>query len=327
MVLAGALALPAVALADAGDAGLAPVDPSSPSAHGISDIYWFIMAFAVAIFLVVTIPLVVFAVRYRSRTGNRENEGPQVHGSTRLEIAWTIVPVVILVLIASFTFYKLGVIDDPAGAQATPGQIEVQGRQFYWQYVYPNGAITVNELRLPVGRVASLRITAPEHDVIHSFWVPQLNGKRDAIPGHPNTLKLKPSDIGTYPVRCAELCGLQHAKMDGTVKVVAAAEFDRWVAALSAAQKTPAGRQALGKAVFEGACATCHGLHGEGFIGPALAGNSLVGQASNVARVVHEGVGTMPAVGEGWSDNELKAVQEYLAKVVAKQPGGGESGG
>jgi cytochrome c oxidase subunit 2 len=325
VVLAGALAVPAVALADAGDAGLAPVDPSSPSAEGISALYWFILAFSAVIFLVVIIPLVWFAVRYRSRGRRRDVEGPQVHGSTRLEIAWTIGPVVILVLIASFTFYKLGVINDPAGAQATPGSIEVQGRQFYWQYVYPNGAITINELRLPVGRVANLRVTAPEGDVIHSFWVPQLNGKRDAIPGHPNTLKLKPSDIGTYPVRCAELCGLQHAKMDGTVKVVAADEFDRWVAARAAAQQTEAGRMALGKEIFEGACATCHGLHGEGFIGPALAGNSLVAQASNVERVVHEGVNTMPSVGEGWSDAELKALQDYLAKVVAKQGGG--SGG
>jgi cytochrome c oxidase subunit II len=325
VVLAGALAVPAVALADAGDAGLAPVDPSSPSAHGISAIYWFILVFAALIWLVVTIPLVLFAVRYRNRSGRRDVDGPQVHGSTRLELAWTAGPVVILVLIVSFTFYKLGVIDDPAGAQATPGQIEVQGRQFYWQYVYPNGAITVNELRLPVDRVANLRITAPEGDVIHSFWVPQLNGKRDAIPGHPNTLKLKPSHIGTYPVRCAELCGLQHAKMNGTVKVVAAAEFDSWVAARAAAQQTEAGRLALGKEIFEGACATCHGLHGEGFIGPKLAGNSLVANADTVTRVVHEGLNTMPNVGEGWSDAELKALEDYLAKVVAKQ--GGDSGG
>jgi cytochrome c oxidase subunit II len=325
VVLAGALAVPAVALADAGDAGLAPVDPSSPSAHGISAIYWFILVFAALIWLVVTIPLVLFAVRYRNRSGRRDVDGPQVHGSTRLELAWTAGPVVILVLIVSFTFYKLGVIDDPAGAQATPGQIEVQGRQFYWQYVYPNGAITVNELRLPVDRVANLRITAPEGDVIHSFWVPQLNGKRDAIPGHPNTLKLKPSHIGTYPVRCAELCGLQHAKMNGTVKVLAAAEFDSWVAARAAAQQTEAGRLALGKEIFEGACATCHGLHGEGFIGPKLAGNSQVANADTVDRVVHEGFNTMPNVGEGWSDAELKALEEYLAKVVAKQGGG--SGG
>ncbi len=325
MVLAGALALPATALADAGDAGLAPTDPSSPSAEGISDLYWFILAFAVAILLVVVVPLVVFAVRYRSRSGQRENEGPQVHGSTRLELAWTAGPVIILVLIASFTFYKLGVINDPAGAQATPGSIEVQGRQFYWQYVYPNGAITVNELRLPLNRVANLRITAPEHDVIHSFWVPSLNGKRDAIPGHPNTLKLKPDAVGTYPVRCAELCGLQHAKMDGSVVVLPADEFDRWVAQLAAAQKTEAGRLALGKEIFEGACQTCHGLGGKGFIGPALAGNSLVANAGNVARVVRNGVNTMPAVGDGWSDAELKALADYLARSVATH--GSSSGG
>ncbi|MGZ8688282.1 MAG: cytochrome c oxidase subunit II transmembrane domain-containing protein, partial [Gaiellaceae bacterium] len=94
---AGALALPAVALAGVDDAGLAPVDPSSPSAEGISDLYWFILAFSTLIFLVVTVPLVVFAIRFRSR-GRRDVEGPQIHGSTRLELAWTAAPVVILVL-------------------------------------------------------------------------------------------------------------------------------------------------------------------------------------------------------------------------------------
>ena len=144
----------------------------------------------------------------------------------------------------------------------------MQGRQFYWQFVYPNGAISINELRLPVDRVTTLKITAPVNDVIHSFWAPALGPKRDAIPGRVNTLKLKPLDEGSYEIRCAELCGLQHAVMDGTVVVVPAAQYTAWVDALGAAQKTKAGRLALGKEIFQGACATCHGLSGEGLVGP-----------------------------------------------------------
>jgi cytochrome c oxidase subunit 2 len=282
------------------------------------------LAFAVLIFLVVAVPLVVFAARFRSR-GRSDVEGPQIHGSTRLELAWTAAPVVILVLIAAAAFYELGVIDDPPGAKATPSAIRVEGRQFYWQYVYPNGAISVNTLRLPVDRVATLDVRAPDGDVIHSFWVPQLNGKRDAIPGHPNTLKLKPTATGSYPIRCAELCGLQHAKMDGAVEVVPQAEFDAWVATRAKVQATKAGELLLGKEIFEGACVTCHGLHGEGFIGPALAGNPVASQPTAIEAAVRNGVNTMPAVGEGWSAQELHAVTAYMAESIATA--GGSSGG
>ena len=227
VVLAGALALPAVALAGTGDAGLSPIDPSSENAHGITAIWWFVLAWAGVIFLLVTVPLIVFIVRYRSRGRARTSEGPQVHGSTRLELAWTAFPIAVIIILGAFTFWKLGEVNDPAGAAGNPGTVLVQGRQFYWQFVYPNGAISINELRLPVNQVTTLKITAPVNDVIHSFWAPALGPKRDAIPGRVNTLKLKPLDQGSYEIRCAELCGLQHAVMDGTVVVVPAAAVHR----------------------------------------------------------------------------------------------------
>ena len=227
VVLAGALALPAVALAGTGDAGLSPIDPSSENAHGITAIWWFVLAWAGVIFLLVTVPLVVFIVRYRSRGRPRTSEGPQVHGSTRLELAWTAFPIAVIIILGAFTFWKLGEVNDPAGAAGNPSTVLVQGRQFYWQFVYPNGAISINELRLPVDQVTTLEITAPVNDVIHSFWAPALGPKRDAIPGRVNTLKLKPLDEGSYEIRCAELCGLQHAVMDGTVVVVPADSVHR----------------------------------------------------------------------------------------------------
>jgi cytochrome c oxidase subunit II len=318
LVAIGALALPAAAFAGADDNGLAPIDPSSENAHAISDIYWFLLVVAAIVFLAVSVPLLVFVVRYRSGGRPRTADGPQVHGSTRLELAWTAVPVLILIAIASFTFYKLKPIDDPAGAAAQPpGSTRVEARQFYWQFVYPNGAISINTLRLPVDRVTTLAITAPPGDVIHSFWVPELDGKRDAIPGNPNSLKLRPDQIGSYTIRCAELCGLQHAKMNGVVEVVPEAEYQQWIAQRARAQE--AAPVTLGKQIFDGACATCHGVGGKGFIGPALAGNPLVANPQNVERVVRNGVNTMPAVGQGWSDTELKALTTYLAATISKQ--------
>lgn len=322
VVLAGALALPAVARADTGSAGLSPIDPSSENANGISAIWWFVLAWAGVIFLLVTVPLVIFIVRYRSRGRTRHAEGPQMHGSTRLELAWTAFPIAVIIILGAFTFWKLGDVNDPAGAAGSPGEVLVQGRQFYWQFQYPNGAISINELRLPVDRVTTLKITAPVNDVIHSFWAPALGPKRDAIPGRVNTLKLKPLDEGSYEIRCAELCGLQHAVMDGTVVVVPAGQYTAWVGSLAAAQKTKAGSLALGKEIFEGACATCHGLSGEGLVGPPLAG--VATNIAGVEQTVREGRKTMPAVGQGWSDAELHALTAYLTQKFGST--GGSSG-
>jgi cytochrome c oxidase subunit 2 len=322
VVLAGALALPAVALAGTGDAGLSPIDPSSENAHGITAIWWFVLAWAGVIFLLVTVPLVVFIVRYRSRGRPRTSEGPQVHGSTRLELAWTAFPIAVIIILGAFTFWKLGEVNDPAGAAGNPSTVLVQGRQFYWQFVYPNGAISINELRLPVDKVTTLEITAPVNDVIHSFWAPALGPKRDAIPGRVNTLKLKPLDEGSYEIRCAELCGLQHAVMDGTVVVVPATQYTAWVDALGAAEKTKSGSLALGKEIFQGSCATCHGLSGEGLVGPPLAG--VATNIAGVEQTVRNGRNTMPAVGQGWSTAELHALIAYLGKKFGST--GGSSG-
>ena len=245
VVLAGALALPAVALAGTGDAGLSPIDPSSPSAHGISDIYWFILAFAVRdLPRSSTVPLVVFAVRYRSRSRQRDVRGP---AGARLDAARARVDggpgAVILVLIASFTFYKLGVIDDPAGAAGDARHRSiVQGRQFYWQYVYPNGAITVNELRLPVDRVANLRITAPG-----ARRDPQLLGavaERQARrhPGPPEHAQAE-AQRWWAPTRFAvrSSAGSSTRRWTAASSSSPAAEFDRWVAQLAAAAEDEGG--------------------------------------------------------------------------------------
>src|SRR6202011_3827070 len=117
----------------------------------------------------------------------------------RLELIWTAIPVLILAAIASFVFYKLGGIDNPpAKAAGPPLKVRVEGHQFYWRFVYPNGAVAVNELRAPAGRVVDLTITAPPNDVAHSWWIPSLGGKLDAIPGKVNHTFFGPTPPGVY---------------------------------------------------------------------------------------------------------------------------------
>jgi cytochrome c oxidase subunit II len=320
VILLGAL-LAQASVAKGDNGGFSPVDPVSPNGERIEDAYYLIAAIAVFVFLLVTIPLVIFVVRFRSRGRPRSVEGPQVRGNTGLELAWTALPVVLLALAAGFVFYKLPGITSLASAEgATDLEITVEGRQFYWQYEYPNGVIAINRLRVPEGRVVDLEITAPESDVIHSFWIPALGAKFDAIPGETNDQEFRPLRTGVFPGQCGEFCGIQHAAMTAALEVLPADEFDRWLEEQARAQETGEGE--LGQATFAGACANCHGVGGEGLIGPALAGNPILEQREALEEVVRNGRGEMPAVGEGWSETQMDALFRYLREEL-----GGEDGG
>ena len=220
---AAALALAAPALA--GNGGFAPVEPRSPNADAISETYWVILGFTGFIFVLVEGALILFVIRYRRRGRPVDVEGPQVRGHHRLEIAWTVAPVIILAAIGGFVFYKLPIVDDTPSAQASGGQpleILVEGRQFYFNYHYPNGVIAVDRLRVPVNRVVNLELVAPPHEVIHNWWVPALGGKRDIIPGKPNKTWFQAEKAGIYYGQCAELCGIQHAAMRTAVEALPA---------------------------------------------------------------------------------------------------------
>lgn len=300
--------------------GLTPVTAESPNAERIEDLYWFVAFWSAIVLLAVAVPLAIFIVRYRSRGRDRTIEGPQVHGSTRLEIAWTLVPVAILVIVTAFTFYKLPGITIEDEAKAGDLRIRVEGRQFYWQYRYPNGVIAIDKLRAPQGRLVVLEITAPESDVNHSYWVPGVGGKFDAIPGETTETAFKAKRTGTFDGQCAEFCGIQHAKMLASIEVVAAGEFDSWLREQAQAQQ--AGTSGLGEEIFTGACAKCHGMNGEGLIGPELTSAS-VSDADIVAEVVRNGRGKMPAVGEEWDDRQMKALTDYLAERFPEESSGG----
>ncbi|MBD0329333.1 MAG: cytochrome c oxidase subunit II [Thermoleophilia bacterium] len=320
-----ALALPAVAVAGSG--GFAPPEPASPSAERIADIYWLILAFAGLVLLLVVVPLVLFAVRFRNRGGDRDVEGPQIRGNTNLEVAWTLVPVVILFVVGAFVFYKLPGITDPARAQdGRPVEVTVEGRQFYWRYVYDGGEVAIDRLRLPLGVEAELRLTAPEHDVLHSWWANELTGKRDTIPGQGTTIRIVPTREGAFTVRCGEFCGVQHSAMLGAVEVVPEDEFRRWLD--ERREQQLAGSPELGEELWTGACAKCHGEDVAGELAPPLQGNPVLRDADALRDVVVTGPGEMPPVGRGWTDGELDALTAYLRENLAGGTGGdgGEDG-
>jgi cytochrome c oxidase subunit II len=318
------LALVLATSALAGNGGLAPVPPESPNGSRISDIYWVILGVTGAIFLLVEIALVTFIVRFRSRGRGRSVEGPQIRGHHRLELVWTAVPILILAGIAAFTFYQLpGINDVPkAGAAGPMLRMEVVGRQFYWEITYPNGVITVDRMRIPVERPVRLEVTAPTTDVIHSWWVPELGGKLDAIPGRKNHTWFEARRSGTWRLRCAEFCGIQHAEMLGVVEALPARQFDRWLSHEAATQQT--GTSDLGQQTFTGACSTCHGLQGKGGVGPAISGSGVITDRKALGDLLQHGRGQMPAVGHDWPKKQTDALFAYLKSHVAA---GAASGG
>jgi cytochrome c oxidase subunit 2 len=309
--LAATLLTAGAALAEA---GFTPPDARSPNADAINDAYNWVAIFTFAIFLIVQGSLLLFIVQYRRRRRARADDGAQVHGNTNIELAWTVAPVLILVAIGSFVFWKLPQIQDVPSAEASGGRVDVQvnGNRFYWNFEYPNGVIAVDRLRAPVDQTVRLEITAPDFDVIHSWWIPSLGGKFDAIPGVTNTSWFRADRPGTYRGQCAEFCGIQHAAMTAEVEAMPREEFEAWLAETAQAQE--AGTSDLGAETYAGACAKCHGPEGEGDIGPALAGNALLQNAEGVEDVVRNGRNRMPPVGKDWGERQMSALTDYLAE-------------
>jgi cytochrome c oxidase subunit II len=241
LALAGSGLLAAAPAASAG--WLLPESGGSANADSIAELYLVVLVIAGVIFFAVTGTLVYFLVRYRKRRGA---VAAQVHGNTQLEIAWTAGAALILVALAVLTFTKLdGIVtparSGPAAAGAlyasidqprAPGghalHIKVTGRQFIWKYEYPNGAYSYEELRVPVDTTVILDLFSI--DVNHSWWIPKLGGKSDAIPGYANHTWFKATREGVFRGQCAELCGVHHAEMTATVRVVSAAAYEAWVA-------------------------------------------------------------------------------------------------
>ena len=186
----------------------------------------------------------------------------------------------------------------------------MQGAQFYWQFTYPNGAVSVGTMVAPADQVVNEDITAPDWDVIHSWWVPDFGGKYDAIPGKVNKTWFR-APAGTYVARCYELCGIQHAAMKAKVRVVPRSQYDAFIAK----RASPAGNLDLGREEWTGVCQSCHRLD-HSYIGPALGGNPLLGDKKGLTTLLRNGQGQMPSVGKEWSDRQIDALVSYTKRYA-----------
>ena len=298
--------------------------PRSDFARAIHHIYGITTWIALGIALLVVVVLTLVLVRFRERPG--AGLPAQVRGHTLLEISWTVAPALVLLIIAVPTIHVI-VRTERVGAPPS-GAVEVTVRawQWWWEFRYPSLDVTVaDELHLPVGRPVVL--TLEGRDVIHSFWVPQLGGKRDVVPGRTNRIVLTPDTPGTYQGQCAEFCGTSHANMGMRVIVDPPERFEQWVAAQRATPPDPAGEAAEGQTIFSGrACVGCHTVRGlsTGTLGPDL---THFGSRSRIASgmlpitlenvtlwvkdptVIKPGV-KMPAL--GLTDAEARKVAAYL---------------
>ncbi len=184
-------------------------------ARRIHFVYWFTTVICICVFSVVAAVLIYSIWKFRAGPDD-DSDGPPTHGHTKLEIVWTAIPAV---LVTAISIVSAIVLAQNGHAGTNPLIIKVDARQFAWTFTYPNGK-SFGSLTLPQGRHVKLDITAD--DVIHSFWVPQLSQKQDAVPGQHNYLVITPTHIATYPVICTELCGLGHSLMRSHVDILSA---------------------------------------------------------------------------------------------------------
>jgi cytochrome c oxidase subunit II len=302
----------------------APVSTPAESIFGLSVFVFSTMA---GIFVVVFALLVYAVVRFRSQSSSN-TEPAQIYGSTQVELAWTVIPVLIVVaLFLAATRVILAVQNAPH----PPGALDVTviGHQYWWEYRYPGlNIVTANELHVPVsdpGHATPTFLILLSADTDHSFWVPRLGGKTDLIPNHPNRMWIDPHETGLFLGQCAQYCGTQHAKMLLRVYVQSREEFERWV---HEQQQTPQAGASVGERVFRStACVNCHTVSGtpaKGKFGPDLThlmtrDTIAAGAAPNTPERLRLWIknpdaikpgSKMPAM--GLNDHDLDAVTAYL---------------
>jgi len=266
------------AAAATADSSLSPniFAPESAPALSIHHLSLFVLAVCAGIFAVVLGLIVYAAVRFRRRADDDGKEPPQIYGSNPVEVAWTTVPLLIVVVLALTTARVVQQVQD---APRPPSALDVVviGHQWWWEIRYPKlGIVTANELHVPVSfpqKRAPTFLELRSADVAHSFWVPRLAGKTDLIPNRVNQMWIEPSRTGLFLGQCAEYCGTEHAKMLLRVYVHSPEDFARWAAEQKAASAL-APAVAAGRLVFERtACINCHTLNGtigSGRFGPDL---------------------------------------------------------
>lgn len=307
--------------------------PASTPADSIYHLSLFVLALCAAIFLIVFSLLLYSLVKFRRRPDDDGREPPQIYGSNQMELAWTVIPVLIVVVLFLATARVIHAVEDarfPAGAT----EITAIGHQFWWEFQYPQqGFIAANELHVPVSdprNPTPTHITLMSADTDHSFWVPKLAGKTDLIPNRVNSMWIEPHETGVYVGQCAQYCGTQHAKMLLRIFVDSPQDFAKW----ASAQRQPAAMlsgAAEGRRVFEStACVNCHtvtGTDAHGKFGPDLthlmsretiAAGAAVNNRENLKQWIKDPEvfkpgSLMPAM--QLNEQELDAVTDYLVSL------------
>jgi cytochrome c oxidase subunit 2 len=307
--------------------------PASTPARSIYDLSLFVLAITGTIFVVVAGLLTFIIFRFRERRDDDNTEPPQIYGSVQVELAWTVIPILIVITLFLTTARIIFAIQDAPKPKAAL-DVTVVGHQFWWEFNYPKlGIRAVNEMHVPVSNSQSpvptfMRLLSA--DVIHSFWVPRLSGKTDLVPNKVNGLWIDPQHTGVYLGQCAQFCGVEHAKMLLRVYVDTPEDFAAWVK--NQQQKAVQDESvAAGRHVFETqACMNCHTIAGTaatGRFGPDLthlmSRDTLAsGAMNNTKENLHEWIrnpntfkvgSLMPAM--QLSDEQLDQVTAYLSTL------------
>ena len=302
-----AIALCALA-ACAKDAPLDSLSPEGPIARQQDSLFRPVFWIAAAIFFIVE-GLFLFAIlKFRDRADR--DEPKQVHGHTRAEIAWTIVPALILVGVAIPTVVTIFDLERARGS-AQELRVRVDAKQWWWEFEYLDTPephmITANELVIPTNRDVVLELESS--DVIHSFWVPKLAGKMDVVPGRTNVLRLYADQPGSYLGQCAEFCAISHANMRMVVHALDAAEFDTWMQDQLAPAVVPGAGVERGAQLFASNCAVCHQVRADGEDFRKATGPNLTHLASR------------STFGAGLYDMERDTLFDWVKNVLQQKPG------
>jgi cytochrome c oxidase subunit 2 len=294
--------------------------PAGASAQSvlIDRLFRLLMGIATVVFLLVEGALLYAVLRFRRKPG-QEGEGRAFHGNNALEIVWTVIPAIIVTAIGIYSYQVLTRIEEK---QVDPLVVQVIGRQFSWEFIYPESGVRTSVLHLPVDQPVLFQIES--RDVIHSFWVPEFRIKRDATPGQIDDLVITPIHVGRFPIRCAELCGPGHAAMTSEVLVEPVEDFEAWLASGGTAvsgddsASTPAGgaepSTQEGRALFvQYGCGACHLLSdagGAGQLGPPL------DSAGDVAAVRKSGMDAAHYIEESILDPDAFIVTGYPSGLM-----------
>lgn len=279
-----------------------------PSVDAIGGLALIVGAIAFVIFVAVEATLVYSAWRFRA--SRVAGQAPQIEGNRTLEIVWTAMPLVILIVVfvlMTGTMREIGA----SGGGTTPADLRIRaiGKQWWWEYRYPSAGaetVTANELHIPVGVAVDLALEST--DVVHSYWVPGLAGKTDMIPGRTNYLRLYAAQPGTYTGQCAEFCGVEHAWMRITVIAEPRADYDRWLAAQAAPRAGQSLLPARGEQVFTAnLCTSCHTIRGTTAAGTAGPDLTHVGSRTTLAA--------------GVLKNDASSMRAWLADPQRYKPG------